>query len=50
MIEFIKEFLTLSLLILFLTSMMLMGWPAFVLMITIIIIFSTELIMSTINK
>ncbi len=50
MIEFIKEFLTLSLLILFLTSLMLMGWPAFVLMIAIIIIFSTELIMNTINK
>lgn len=44
MIEFIKQFLTLSLLIIFLTSLMLMGWPALLLMVTIIIIFSAELI------
>lgn len=49
MIEFIKEFLTLSLLILFLTSMMLMGWPALFVMIAIIIIFFTELITNIIN-
>lgn len=50
MIGFIKQFLTLSLLIIFLTSVMLMGWPAFVLMIAIIIIFSAELITNIINK
>ncbi|GEM_PF-1181520 len=49
MIEFIAQFFTLAFLIVFITTMMLLGWPALFLMVALIIIFSTELITNIIN-
>ncbi len=46
---FIAQFFTLAFLIVFITAMMLLGWPAILLMVALIIIFSAKLITNIIN-
>lgn len=46
---FIAQFFTLALLIVFITTMMLLGWPALFVMVALIFIFGAKLITNIIN-
>ncbi len=46
---FIAQFFTLAFLIVFITTMMLLGWPAILLMVALIFIFGAKLITNVIN-